>query len=109
MGLSILCANLPVLSSWLDNLISGHNGIQIPTVDNNSRRSRNFSTQGDSRLKPSKNPTLNINSGQVDAESDSGSQTGILKTTAVTLDHSINKGEWPQARSHPEAQERYKW
>lgn len=108
MGLTIICANLPVLSSWLDSLVSGHNGIHIPTVDHESRQSRNVSTKSGSRLKPS-NPALNVDPAQADAESDSGSQTGILKTTAVTFDHSVIDGQELQARSHPQVQERYKW
>jgi hypothetical protein len=110
MGLSILCANLPILSSWLDNLISGHNGMHITTVDNSSRRSRVLSTtKGDSRMKASTNPTLNPKLRQVDAESDHGSQTGILKTTAITFDHAEIEMQAPEPRNRPDVQEQYRW
>jgi hypothetical protein len=109
MELSILCANLPILSSWLDTLISGHNGIHITTMDNSSRRSRILSTKGGSRTKASINPALNPNIRQADAESDHGSQTGILKTTAIRFDHTEIEMQAPEPRSRPDGQEQYKW
>jgi hypothetical protein len=100
-----MCANLPILSSWLDTLISGHNGIHIATMDNSSRRSRILST----RTKASINPALNLNIRQADAESDHGSQTGILKTTAIRFDHTEIEMQAPEPRRRPDGQEQYKW
>jgi hypothetical protein len=109
MGLSILCANLPILSSWLDNLVSGHNGIHITTVDSSSRRSRIFSTKGGSRTKPPGNLALTPDLRQWDAESDHGSQTGILKTTTVKFGHATAEMQAPEPRSRADVQEQYKW
>jgi hypothetical protein len=109
MGLSILCANLPILSSWLDNLMSGHNGVHINTVDNSSRRSRILSTKGDSRTKASMSRALNPDLLHGDAESDHGSQTGILKTTAIRFDHGVIEMQTPEPRSRADVQEQYKW
>lgn len=110
MGLSILCANLPILSPWLDNLVSGHNGIHITTVDNSSRQSRNLSTKGgSSRTKMHTNLASTHDLLQTDAESDRGSQTGILRTTTIKFDHVTAGMQAPEPRSRPDLQEQYKW
>jgi hypothetical protein len=111
MGLSILCANLPILSPWLDSLVSGHNGIHITTVDHSSRQSRNFSTKGGSRTRPHTNTNLASNPylRQTDAESDHGSQTGILRTTTIKFDHATDEMQAPEPRSRPDLPEQYKW
>jgi hypothetical protein len=89
--------------------MSGHNGIHITTVDNSSRRSRILSTKGDSRTKASMNRALNPNLLQGDAESDHGSQTGILKTTAIRFDHGVIEMHTPESRSRTDVQDQYKW
>ncbi|KAK3711600.1 hypothetical protein LTR37_009591 [Vermiconidia calcicola] len=99
MDLSILFANLPVLSAWLDELVSGRNGVHLTAretdydLSNFSKRSRNFSSKSHSRNKSPLNPVSNAALRQADEESDHGSQTGILKpgitkTTTIQLDHS---------------------
>lgn len=109
MELSILCANLPILSPWLDNLVSGHNGIHITTVNNSSRRSGIFSTKSGIRTKPSTKVALNFDLRQPDAESDHGSQTGILKTTAIRFDHDVTGMQAPEPCSRADVQEQNKW
>lgn len=109
MELPILCAILPILSPWLDNLVSGHNGIHITTVDNSSRRSGIFSTKGGIRTKPSSKLALNYDLRQPDAESDHGSQTGILKTTAIRFDHDVTRMQASEPRSRQDLQEQNSW
>lgn len=116
MELSILCANLPVLSTWLDDLVSGHNGVYVTAQETGfdltevSRRSR---TGGNSKsrsrnksgVEPASNPALR----QGDGESDHGSQTGILKTTAFQLDHAAAEGVSVTAGQRQHMQVQSEW
>jgi hypothetical protein len=89
--------------------MSGHNGVHITTVENSSRRSRILSTKSDSRTKASMSRALNPDLLHGDAESDHGSQTGILKTTAIRFDHGVIEVQTPEPRSRADVQEQYKW
>jgi hypothetical protein len=109
MELSILCANLPILTSLLGNLMSGHNGIHMTTVDNSSRQSRNVSTRGGSRRNPPTNPAQNLHLRQTDAESDHGSQKGILRTTTIKLDHDMAKVQALTPNGQRRVQKHYMW
>ena len=70
-----------------------------------------FGTKGGSRTKPHSNTNLALNPDlrQTDAESDHGSQTGILRTTTIKFDHVTAGMQAPEPRSRPDLQEQYKW
>ena len=109
MDLSIFCANLPILTSLLDNLMSGNNGIHVTTVDNSSPQSRNISTRDGSRRNPPTSIAQTPDLHQTDAESDHDSQKGILRTTTIKLDHDTTKVQASTPGSHPHVQEHYMW
>jgi hypothetical protein len=109
MELSILCANLPILTPLLGNLMSGHNGIHMTTVDNSSRQSRNVSTRGRSRRNPPTNLAQTLDLCQADAESDHSSQKGILRTTTIKVNHDMAKVQALTPNSHRHVEEHYMW
>jgi len=108
MELSIFCANLPILTSLLDNLMSGNNGIHVTTVDNSSPQSRNISTRGGSRRNPPTNTAQTLDLGQTEEESDQDSQKGILRTRTIELDHIANEQASTPGR-HPHVREHCMW
>lgn len=93
MELSIICANFPVLSTWIDDLVSGHNGFHVTARDTGfeltdvSRRTRTVKSKERSHNRASNAPTSTLGRPPADAGSDHGSQTRILKTTAFQVDH----------------------
>jgi hypothetical protein len=60
-------------------------------------------------MKAPTNSAPNFDLRQADADSDHGSQTGILKTTAIRFDRDTIGMQLQESRSRPHAQEQYKW